>query len=124
MFPYTEKHTESESDIQNNNLLYKTDKIFQNTFDNLENIGKYSKTCFKLLFHYFYKLHNSYFFVTFVILEFGISGQVGICPRVHVVGIVGVRDRTKSTIYIYIHINIPAMAATVSFLTLSFNRLV
>ena len=33
MFPYTEKYTESESDIQNNDLLYKIDKQCQNTFE-------------------------------------------------------------------------------------------
>ena len=37
MFPYTEKYTESESDIQNNDLLYKTHQKHQNTFQILEN---------------------------------------------------------------------------------------
>ena len=37
MFPYTVKYNESESDIQNNYLLYKIDKQFQNSFELLEN---------------------------------------------------------------------------------------
>ena len=47
MFPYTEKYTESESDIQNNNLLYKIQPKCQNTFENLgekiklENVQKF-----------------------------------------------------------------------------------
>ena len=36
MFPYRVKHTESEYDIQNNDLLYKTHKQYQNTFEILE----------------------------------------------------------------------------------------
>ena len=34
------KYTESESDIQNNSLLYKIDKQCQNTFDFLEQFEK------------------------------------------------------------------------------------
>ena len=34
MFPYTEKCNESESDIQNNNLLYKIHPKCQNMFPN------------------------------------------------------------------------------------------
>ena len=69
MFPYTEKYTESESDIQNNDLLYKIDQNCQNTFDFLENVGKLlinsKNQCFCCIL---YKLHNSYFvfFVFFV----------------------------------------------------------
>ena len=33
MFPYTDKYTESEYDIQNNNLLYTIDQQCQNAFD-------------------------------------------------------------------------------------------
>ena len=40
MFPYTEKYTESEYDIKNNNLLYKIDQQHQNTFENLGNFEK------------------------------------------------------------------------------------
>ena len=36
MFPYRVKYTESESDIQNNNSLYKIHQQYQNTFDILE----------------------------------------------------------------------------------------
>ena len=41
MFPYTEKCTESEHDIQNNNLLYKTHQQWQTTFGHLEKFGKF-----------------------------------------------------------------------------------
>ena len=43
MFPYRVKYTESESDIQNINLLYKIDPKYQNTFDFLENVRKFQK---------------------------------------------------------------------------------
>ena len=49
MFPYTEKYTESEYDVQNINLLYKTHHKCQNTFEMLENVGskgKFQKTYF------------------------------------------------------------------------------
>ena len=39
MFPYTVKYTESEYDIQNNNLLYKIDQKHQNTFELLKDFG-------------------------------------------------------------------------------------
>ena len=73
MFPYRVKYNESESDIQNNNLLYTIDKQCQNTFDMLENAvkAKIPKDN-TLLFEYLYKLYNSYFvkFVECVILGF------------------------------------------------------
>ena len=40
MFPDRVKYTESESDIQNNDLLYKIDQQCQNAFDILEKFGK------------------------------------------------------------------------------------
>ena len=40
MFPYTEKYAESESDIQNNDLLYNIDQKCQNTFEMLQNFKK------------------------------------------------------------------------------------
>ena len=49
MFPYTEKYTESESDIQNNDLLYKIDQKLQNAFETLEkmeNVDKIKNTYF------------------------------------------------------------------------------
>ena len=62
MFPYRVKYTESESDIQNNDLLYKINPKYQNTFDLLENVGKFEKEQKKhVLFCSMYKLHNSYF---------------------------------------------------------------
>ena len=36
MFPYTVKYTESEYDIQSNDLLYKIDQQCQSTFENLK----------------------------------------------------------------------------------------
>ena len=70
MFLYTEKYTESESDIQNNDLLYKINQQCQNTFEVFEQIGK-SKifNLFKLLFCNMFKLHNSCF-VNVVVLVF------------------------------------------------------
>ena len=70
MFPYAEKHTESESDIQKNDLLYKIHQTCQNAFEFLENSGKFQKI--QLLFYYIFKFNNSYFvlFVKFVILGF------------------------------------------------------
>ena len=43
MFPYTEKYTESESDTENNDLLYKTHQQCQNTFELLEHVGTFQK---------------------------------------------------------------------------------
>ena len=40
MAAYTEKYTESESDIQINDLLYKTHQKHQNTFESLEPFEK------------------------------------------------------------------------------------
>ena len=51
MFPYTVKYTESEYDIQNNDLLYKIDQKCQNTFEYLENVGK-MKTSKVSVFYY------------------------------------------------------------------------
>ena len=66
MFPYTEKYTESESDIQNNNLFYKICQKCQNVFYLLENFGKLK--CSKLskldlLFCIMYKFHNLKFVI-------------------------------------------------------------
>ena len=46
--PVYRKYTESESDIQNNNLFYKTDQTCQNTFEVWENMtfSKISKQYF------------------------------------------------------------------------------
>ena len=40
MFLYTEKDNKSESNIQNNDLLYKTHQKHQNTFQIFENFEK------------------------------------------------------------------------------------
>ena len=52
MFPYTEKYTESEYDIQNNDLLYKINHKCQNTFEFLESFGIY-RTIAKIEVVYF-----------------------------------------------------------------------
>ena len=44
MFPYTVKYTEPESDIQNNNLLYKLHQQCQNAFEIFEKTKKIKKT--------------------------------------------------------------------------------
>ena len=67
MFPYTEKYTESEYDIQNNNLLYKIDQQCQNTFEHFQKFEKFK--ILNSLFGIIYNLHNSYF-VIFLILGF------------------------------------------------------
>ena len=40
IIPYTEKYTESESDNQNKDLLYKINQNCQNIFEFLEKLGK------------------------------------------------------------------------------------
>ena len=40
MFLYRVKHTDSEHDIKNNNLLYKIHQQHQNTFERLETFVK------------------------------------------------------------------------------------
>ena len=58
MFPYIVKYTESEYDIQNNELLYKIAQQCQNTYELLENFEK-SKNIY-ILFYYLYNFHNSF----------------------------------------------------------------
>ena len=71
MFPYTDKYTESESDIKKKQLLYKIHKACQHAFEYFE---KNSKTIIKTkcLFYYLYEFHNPYFvmFAIFVFLGF------------------------------------------------------
>ena len=43
MFPYRAKYTESETNIQNNDLLYKINQAHQNTFEHLETNQKFRK---------------------------------------------------------------------------------
>ena len=47
MFLYTEKYTESESDIQNNNPLYKIYKKHQNALEKTEMFRKNKSNLFK-----------------------------------------------------------------------------
>ena len=51
MFAYTEKYTESESDIQNNDLLYTTHQKHQNAFEKLEKCGNIKKNKKTILFY-------------------------------------------------------------------------
>ena len=63
MFPYTVKYTESKSDIQNNNVLYKIDQQCQNTFELWEKMKKIKS--FNFVFSITYKLHNSYLYILY-----------------------------------------------------------
>ena len=61
MFPYTVNYTDSESDIQNNDLLYKIQQ-HQNIFDILEMFEKIKDNKQnKCLVCIVYKFHNPYF---------------------------------------------------------------
>ena len=54
MFPYTVKYTESESDIQNNDLSYNILQQYQHTFEALEHLVKSEKTnavCISYIIH-------------------------------------------------------------------------
>ena len=64
MFSYTVKYKEFESDIQNNNLLYKIDPTCQNTFEEFGNFRNILFLKQNFLFCNIYKIHDSYF-VTF-----------------------------------------------------------
>ena len=59
MFPYTEKDTESEHDIQNNNLLNKIDQTCQHTFEIVESFEFSKQITNQYFISYLYKLHNS-----------------------------------------------------------------
>ena len=80
MFPYTEKYTESESDIQNNDIVQnrpQMPKCFLNYGKRKRkpsNVFKTKKTS-KFLFCNIYKLHNSYLVICFSFFcKFGICG--------------------------------------------------
>ena len=73
MFPYTVKYTESESDIQNINVLYKIHQQYQNTFDTFVQKGKILQKN-KLVLGILYKLHNSYFVVFVIVVNVTIVG--------------------------------------------------
>ena len=57
------KYTESEYDIQNNNLLYKIHQKCQNTFEMWDFFAKFKKHLF--LFYYMYQFHKPYFVFLF-----------------------------------------------------------
>ena len=60
MFPYTVKYTESEYDIQNNGLLYKTHETCQNIFELLDVLNRFLRKII-VSFCNIYNFHNSYF---------------------------------------------------------------
>ena len=66
MFLYTEKYTEAESDIQNNNLLNKIHQKCQNTFEFLGGKSNQSKQIensnFNFIIYMNPIIHNLYFF--------------------------------------------------------------
>ena len=66
MFPYRVEYTESEYDIQDNDLLYKINKNAK-IYSKVWKISKIIET-FKFVVCYMYKFHNLYFviFVDFV----------------------------------------------------------
>ena len=75
MFLYRVKYTESEYDIQDNDLLYKLDQQCQNTFQKLENrtfkkkiLFFYFVICINCIIHILYCFVFVVFFVNFVIL--------------------------------------------------------
>ena len=79
MFPYTEKYTESESDIQNNDLLYKIDQQIQNTFAILERKcifsrkkTRFSNLCFVIYINCIVRILYLFvfFFVFFIFVHF------------------------------------------------------
>ena len=73
MFPYTEKYTESESDIQNNDLLYKIDQQCQNTFDFLNKLEFSKKSKSSNVYCVFYInsiIHILHFVCKFWIFNF------------------------------------------------------
>ena len=63
MFPYTVKYNESESDIQNNNLLYKMHQQHQNTFEQPDFFENFEIIQTESFFHFciLYKFHSSHF---------------------------------------------------------------
>ena len=72
MFPYKVQYTESEYDIQNSNLLYKTPLKHQNVFETLGKFETSKNKQIKILFCIIYEFDNSYFrnFGIVVILRF------------------------------------------------------
>ena len=69
MFRYTVIDTESESDIQNSNLLYKTHPQCQNTFEHLEHLEawKYQKFSSYFVLYIISIIHILYFCIFGVI---------------------------------------------------------
>ena len=51
MFPYTKKYTKFESDIQNNDTLYKLTRQYQKAFELFEKFRKHEETQ-KTLFYF------------------------------------------------------------------------
>ena len=66
MFPYIVKYTESEYDVQNNDLLDKIIQKHQNTFESLEIVWTILKQIKTSIFYFVFCInciiHISYFF--------------------------------------------------------------
>ena len=73
MFPYRFKYTETAYDIQDNDLLYKIDQQYQNTFECLEN-GKIRKCCFIIYIISIIKIWFVCKFCNFYISTWTLSG--------------------------------------------------
>ena len=84
MFPYRVKYNESESDIQNNDLLYKVYHKFQNTFEYWKTKFEKEKLFyFVICISYIIHIWNYYVFVKFVIWGFVYSCSLfSILPNV------------------------------------------
>ena len=67
MFPYRAKYTESESDIQNNDLLYKSTPRVQNKQDCLKMFGETRK--FPKLFDIWYMIYDMIYDMTYDIID-------------------------------------------------------
>ena len=69
MFPYRIKYTESEYDIQNNDLLYKIHQQCQNTFDILDNFEQIQTNPFFVIYIISIISHNSMFVIVFCLYK-------------------------------------------------------
>ena len=103
MFPYGVKYTECESDIQNNDLLYKTHQEINNKSNWKKNEN------FEFLICNMYKLHNSYFVVFVYVCILWIYGFLYVHIYIYILYIQCIHNiciYTYMYMYIYIYIYI------------------